>query len=290
MAYWIFKQARQDWYPDEPGKTYVYDNRHSVRVAAGDDFVYLDKRDGGYRFYGHGRVGAVQEQPIPIKERLHPRARTMYTARIEDYVEYLRPLDIRTTSATGRSNRAVLGIVDANRLGWSRSIAGVGRELFTNIIDLVYESDCIATPSFQPSDYSLPDHYSWGRRRHAPGNLRTEVLRRQNFSCAICGSGIRQVLDAAHISRYAVDIDNRANPANVIGLCAYCHRAFDAHLFILEEDGTVWVSPSVVDDPIANAHLTSLSKDERRDRIQGIDFSLLRHRYSGVDRRHRVAL
>ena len=30
MTFWIFKQSEQGQYPDEPGQTYVYDNRHSV--------------------------------------------------------------------------------------------------------------------------------------------------------------------------------------------------------------------------------------------------------------------
>ena len=59
MSYWIFKQSEQEQYPDEPGQRYVYDNRHSVKVKAGDSFVYLDKRFGGYGFTGHGTVTKV---------------------------------------------------------------------------------------------------------------------------------------------------------------------------------------------------------------------------------------
>ena len=36
MSYWIFKLSKQEQYPDDLGKTYVYDNRHSIRVSAGD--------------------------------------------------------------------------------------------------------------------------------------------------------------------------------------------------------------------------------------------------------------
>jgi hypothetical protein len=42
MTHWIFKVADQGLYPDEPGEKYVYDNTHSVRVARGDVFLYLD--------------------------------------------------------------------------------------------------------------------------------------------------------------------------------------------------------------------------------------------------------
>ena len=36
MTYWIFKLSNQESYPDDFGRTYVYDNRHSVRVTAND--------------------------------------------------------------------------------------------------------------------------------------------------------------------------------------------------------------------------------------------------------------
>ena len=41
MTFWIFKQSAQEQYPDEPGQRYVYDNRHSVRVNAGDSLPIL---------------------------------------------------------------------------------------------------------------------------------------------------------------------------------------------------------------------------------------------------------
>ncbi len=42
MTYWIFKVAKQELYPDVPGEQYVYDNTHSLRVRAGDTFLYLE--------------------------------------------------------------------------------------------------------------------------------------------------------------------------------------------------------------------------------------------------------
>ena len=46
MAYWIFKVAQQELYPDGPGEEYVFDNTHSIRVLARDEFLYLDKKEG----------------------------------------------------------------------------------------------------------------------------------------------------------------------------------------------------------------------------------------------------
>ena len=44
MTCWHFKQSGQEQYAGQLGQTYVYDNRHSVRVTAGDSLVYLRKR------------------------------------------------------------------------------------------------------------------------------------------------------------------------------------------------------------------------------------------------------
>jgi len=58
MSFWIFKVAEQELYPDEMGVKYVFDNTHSVRVRAGDEFLYLDKK-AGYSFTGSGVVARL---------------------------------------------------------------------------------------------------------------------------------------------------------------------------------------------------------------------------------------
>lgn len=110
MTFWIFKLSEQEQYPDEPGRRYVYDNRHSVRVAAGDSYVYLDKRDGGYGFSGHGTVTKVLTRNPQIPHSGQTRIRTIYAAELDDSVRYDRSLDISPNTVGGRKNRALLGI------------------------------------------------------------------------------------------------------------------------------------------------------------------------------------
>ena len=69
-----------------------------------------------------------------------------------------------------------------------------------------------------PSNYAIPDAWSLIRARHSLEQFREAVLRRQDYRCAICGTTLREVLEVAHISSYATDITNRANPANGIAL------------------------------------------------------------------------
>ena len=35
MAYWLFKLSDSPIYPEDIGKTYVYDDRHSERMRSG---------------------------------------------------------------------------------------------------------------------------------------------------------------------------------------------------------------------------------------------------------------
>ncbi len=68
LRHWIFKLSQQEQYADDFGRTYAYDSRHSTRVLAGDYFLYLDKRGGGYGFTGHGTVTQVRVKAPGLAE------------------------------------------------------------------------------------------------------------------------------------------------------------------------------------------------------------------------------
>ena len=165
-----------------------------------------------------------------------------------------------------------------NKLGWSRSIAQVSPDMFTSIIELAYRRHCIAIAPPDAPDYSVPDAWSFVKRRHSVERFKQTVLLRQGFACAICGTTLREVLDVAHISRYSTDVKNRANPANGIGLCAYCHRAFDGGVFRLCENGVVSVAEGLNLDSVALAHVSNLSTEARLKLIKSINIELLRQR------------
>ena len=64
VAFWCLKIAEQQQYPEREGETYVFDNRHSTRVAAGDRFVYEAK-------VGHGKLLFLRSGSIArVDERL----------------------------------------------------------------------------------------------------------------------------------------------------------------------------------------------------------------------------
>ena len=280
MRYWIFKLSEQEQYADDLGKTYVYDNRHSTRVLAGDYFVYLDKRGGGYGFTGHGTVTQVLVKASGRAEPSQSKIRHIYTAELGDVVQYDLPLDIRPASVEGKRNRASLGVEDVNKLGWSRSIAQISPDMYFSIVELVYRRHCVDVDPPEAQDYTIPDAWSFVKRRHGVERFKETVLARQGFTCAICGTTLREVLDVAHISRYSIDVKNRANPANGIGLCAFCHRAFDRGVFRLYETGAVSVAEGSDLDPVTLMHVSNLSAETRLKLLYGLDFELLRQRQS----------
>lgn len=53
---------------------------------------------------------------------------------------------------------------------------------------------------------------------------RTEVFRRDNFTCAICGQ-VGGKLNAHHIKHWAINEDARFDVDNGITLCEECHKA-----------------------------------------------------------------
>ena len=108
------------------------------------------------------------------------------------------------------------------------------------------------------------------------------MLKRQDYTCAFCGTRLRELLDVAHVSSYSTDKENRANPANGIGLCTYCHRAFDAGLFKLDGDGALLLRAGTVSDPIMTSHLSGLSPKDRLRLLDGVDSQLLSKRFGGL--------
>ena len=196
-------------------------------------------------------------------------------------MHYQVPLDIRPHSHEGRRNRSALGITDVNKLGWSISVARVHQEMFERIIELAYRARVIEIPLPAPSGYEVPDRWSFVRTRHSQERFKKAVLDRQNHTCAICGTTVKDVLEVAHISRYASDARNRANPANGIGLCAFCHKAFDHGVFRISGSGRVEYRCETQPDPIAEAHVNGLMGDARLGLLRGVNRQFLHSRLAG---------
>lgn len=268
MAYWIFKVAQQVLYPDRPGEEYVFDNTHSVRVLAGDEFLYLDKKEG-YSFTASGVVARVStRQPTEIEKQRTAKVRTVYTAHLAELMWFARPLTMSPTTKAGRRNRAELGVVDLNLLGWSQSIPQLSDAMFCAILALAEPKADLSAPILA-ADFSVEDGWAKTKVRRALNKLKRTVFARHNRTCAVCGLSQAELLEVAHLSPYSADKRNRANPANVLCLCAFCHTALDRRLIGLRLDGSLFISAKVT-DPLALTHFSRMTVEQRRQHMRDI--------------------
>ena len=282
MNFWIFKISTQDQYPDQHEQEYAFDKKHSTQVNAGDCFVYLDKRNARYGFIGHGEVTNLLSKAAGRPTTANPDLQTDYVAQLGNCVQYSRPLSIKGSTKEGKINRATLGLVNLNDIGWSRSIILLRAPMFERIVELAYGRQCVRIESPNFGEYEVPDSWSSVRRRDNLAGFKRDVLVRQNYTCAICGTTLREVLDVAHVSSYAADPKNRANPANGIALCAYCHRAFDNGVIQIHETGMVTLAAGTKSDPVLDVHISTLTPTQRLELLEGVDHNLLRQRASTV--------
>lgn len=281
MSYWIFKVSDQGSYPDSPGTNYVYNNTHSVRVQGDDEFIYLKKSGTQYGLAGAGRVSRVIQRSAGEGERRSARVRRLFTAHLADVVWFPKLFDLSTHTKTGRHNRSSTGLpADLNSIGWSISMPRLERDLFVRLLDAALDSGFRAkAPSNQmnESDWHVEDAWSLVKRRSRMRAFRAIVLSRHEHTCLVCGTQLPSVLNAAHIRRYASDKSQRANPANGICLCSYCHAAYDSGDLAILPDGEVRCCGDIRDG-IALKHFTALSQEKRRHWLLGVDKRLLLER------------
>ena len=160
-------------------------------------------------------------------------------------------------------------------------------EMYESILGLAQEHGLFGKDQPRADEYAVDDSFSLVRRRLAYTRFQRQVLARHRYQCAICGTQVREILDAAHISSYAEDKANRANPANGICLCKFCHAAFDRGLVAIALDGSLTISPDL-EDEVAAAHFTRISAETRSAWLQGIESEFLLRRLNDFQEIHRL--
>lgn len=277
MNCWIFKVSDLGQYADAPGEQYVFDNTHSVRVRAGDEFLYLEKAGATYGLTGAGRVDkVVRRAPYP-EERHNDRVTSVFTAHLSDLAWFSRIFSLSSRTKAGRINRRQIQLPDdLNAIGWSISMPRLERDLFVRLLDAAMEAGPPTQTEAEIADWRVEDSWSLVRQRRRLQRFRAQVLNRHNHTCLICGTGLRCVLEVAHLRSYAGHPEHRANPANGACMCRYCHGAFDAGAIVLHADGTVELKLKPPGgDLIAEAHFGSIPTSRRRLWLAGIDPTFL---------------
>jgi hypothetical protein len=283
MSYWIFKVADQTSYPDIPGMSYVFDNTHSVKVRSGDDFLYLDKTGRNYHITGAGSVVKVTFRQPSKQERRNSRVKRVTTAHLADMMWFQEAFDISTQTKDGRKNRLMTGLpADINTIGWSISIPHLSSDLFLVLLDAALSCQPNEKVISDESQWHIADSFSLVRTRSRLHDFRCAVLERHAYTCVICGTRLLSALDVAHIRSCASDPNNRANPANGICLCRFCHSAFDAGQITLFPDGTMKVFLDLT-DAIARAHFDAVTPGVWQKWLEGVNGAFLVDRASAAE-------
>lgn len=284
MNYWIFKVADQSRYADARGRRYEYDNVHSVKVRAGDEFLYLEKTAAGYGLTGAGRVTSVTKRQAEPQDGRSGRVVTIFTAHLDDVVWFSERFDLSARTRTGRRNRDAAGLPgDLNRLGWSISMPRIDRELFCGLLDAALRQSLPRREQSEDGQAQchVDDSWSLVRKRCRMQAFRNAVLTRHNYACVVCGTQLRSVLDAAHIRSYAADPSHRADPSNGICLCAFCHGAFDSGDIGIAPDGTLKVVATLTDE-VARMHFAAVPDSQRREWLTGVCCEFLEERMTNL--------
>lgn len=290
--FWIFKVSDSSAYPDDPNRVYVFDNTHSIHVRPGDEFLYLHKGPRTYEFAGAGLVKQISSRRAHANERRNSRVKRIFTAHLDSVIDFDLPYDISPARKLGRQNRLKLGLpADVNTIGWSISIPRLSYEQFVTLVDAALRNCSADSNTIQQLPKVVDDTSSWHIdnrkatitvRGHLDAFRRT-VLKRHSHQCLVCGTQLSSVLEAAHIRKYSVDPANRANPANGICLCRYCHAAFDAGDIQIMPDGKLNTLTSVDSlDAVANYHFTRVTTAMRKDWLRGVNLEFLEERARGL--------
>lgn len=145
-ACWIFKIVENPRYPDQHGRTYVYDNSHSVRVKPGDRFLYLKKSSrNNLEFTAAGAIERVDTRDARDGEATG-KTRRVFTAWLTNVEEFSSPVTI-SPRKTGDENRKIIGFSrNLNDDGLSRSVCRIQNEKFEKVVGLA-ESASKTRPS-----------------------------------------------------------------------------------------------------------------------------------------------
>lgn len=289
VQYWILKVADQQIYADSPGQTYMFDNTHSVRVKAGDRFVYLSTKGNRYEFLGHGTVGDIELRAPVGTERRNERVKTVYIAHLTDMVWFAEPLDFLPSSPNGRIHRRVVGV--GNALPWGISMPRINADVFSRILELAQPAvthslghssgerteiakrkrdtsgqtiglgQAVAAAQFTQDPDFEPVNFQDARERvtralvirQGQPEFRRRLIQAYDGRCAVTECDVLDVLEAAHIHPYRGPATNHVQ--NGILLRADIHTLFDLGLITINTyDMTVCCHSTLRESIYADLH------------------------------------
>lgn len=142
--------------------------------------------------------------------------------------------------------------------GGAKQCQPIWDEFFNNREEILYESECILEKLKNYSSQTLADTFlndnvsSLGidkqanvKRRINQFLFRRIVLVNYNYTCAISGIDIPDLLIASHIIPWAINKAERLNPKNEICLSPLYDKAFDSGLISIDNKYRIILSPKL---------------------------------------------
>jgi len=168
--------------------------------------------------------------------------------------------------------RGIKGMANA-----ARADREIFEEFYTSQEELAFESEKVLAQFEhqtieQKYQHELPDlKYVAGEERTSYVKTRVNqhffremVLSNYNSSCAITGISIPALLVASHIKPWAVDQQQRLNPANGVCLSALYDKAFDRGLITIDTSYKVLLSQQVKEYTTKEFYMTHFGEVENQ--------------------------
>lgn len=133
-------------------------------------------------------------------------------------------------------------------------------------------------------NYDIPDSYGRAAVRTSQFKIRANALSIYGESCSLCHIDLPMLLVASHVVPWKADQKIRADPRNVILLCAMHDKMFDRGIISIDENYRVIGSTKLNEYPIAERHVKQL--EGKKMGIKGGGEMLPKQDYLEYHRKH----
>lgn len=137
-----------------------------------------------------------------------------------------------------------------------------------------------------PDDFIGREREAVIRQRVNQSSFRTMILKNYENRCALTGIDIPELLVASHIKPWALDEDNRLNPANGICLSPLYDKMFDKGLIGIREDYTIQISSELKENAnkdYYSHHISIIEDIKLRMPIEHMpELNFIKYHYSNI--------
>ncbi|MFG0284612.1 MAG: HNH endonuclease [Phycisphaerales bacterium JB039] len=202
-----------------------------------------------------GRLHRSNPDIVELASRLGrtPSSAAMKLCNFASLDPALQARGIKGLSGASRQDQEIFAEFAAD---WAR-LASESEEARERLGLATAEVEAPAAPADRPTEATATV-----KVRRLQSLFRVTVLASYDYTCAISGICVPQLLQASHIVPWAVDESRRLDPRNGLALSALHDRAFDRGLITLDDDLRVVVSGRLRTGAPSDIHRAALLEIE----------------------------